>query len=292
MKIFVTGASGFVGSAVVKELIGAGHSVIGLARKEDSAKIVHDAGAEVLMGDIEDPNVLRKGATSADGIIHTAFIHDFTQYAKAAGVDKTAINAMGEVLRGTKKPIIVTAGTLGLPLINGTITEESLSKNSPRFSEDAALSLAEQGVNASVIRLPPSVHDKGDGGFIPFIIQMAKTNGLSAYPDEGKNRWPSVHRLDAAKLFRLAVEKSEKGALYNAIGDNGIETKQIAELIGKTLNLPVRSLSGEEIEKHFTWMSRFIGFDSPATAKKTQELLGWTPTHIGLLEDMKLNYFN
>jgi nucleoside-diphosphate-sugar epimerase len=292
MKIFVTGASGFIGSAVVNELIRTGHSVIGLARKEESAKIVRDAGAEVLMGGLEDLDVLKNGASGSDGVIHLAFIHDFTQYAKSAIVDKTAINAMGEVLQGTKRPLVVTAGILGLPLINGMVTEESMSKNSPRFSEDAALSLAEQGINASVVRLPPSVHDKGDGGFIPFIIQMARKNGVSAFPDEGKNRWPSVHRLDAAKLFRSAVEKSSKGALYNAIGDEGVETKQIAELIGKTLSLPVASLSGEELANHFTWMSRFIGFDSPATAFKTQERLGWRPIHIGLLEDMKLNYFN
>jgi nucleoside-diphosphate-sugar epimerase len=291
MKVFVTGASGFIGSAVVKELIDAGHQVIGLARTETSAKAIRDAGAEVLMGSLEDLDVLKQGTLQADGVIHTAFIHDFTQYAKANDTDKTAINAMGEVLMGTNKPIIVTAGILGLPSINGMITEDSAAQNSPRSSEVTAMALAEKGVNASVVRLPPSVHDKGDKGFVPFIIQQARKNGVSAYPAEGNNRWPAVHRLDAAKVFRLAVEKAAKGALYNAIGDHGFEVKRIAELIGKKLDLPIVSLSGEEATQHFEWMSGFIGFDSPATSFKTQEQLGWKPTQIGLLEDLQQNYF-
>lgn len=291
MKVFVTGASGFIGSAVVKELIDAGHQVIGLARTETSAKAIRDAGAEVLMGSLEDLDVLKQGTLQADGVIHTAFIHDFTQYAKANDTDKTAINAMGEVLMGTNKPIIVTAGILGLPSINGMITEDSAAQNSPRSSEVTAMALAEKGVNASVVRLPPSVHDKGDKGFVPFIIQQARKNGVSAYPAEGNNRWPAVHRLDAAKVFRLAVEKAAKGALYNAIGDHGFEVKRIAELIGKKLDLPIVSLSGEEETQHFEWMSGFIGFDSPATSFKTQEQLGWKPTQIGLLEDLQQNYF-
>ncbi|ANI90602.1 3-beta hydroxysteroid dehydrogenase [Arachidicoccus ginsenosidimutans] len=291
MKVFVTGASGFIGSAVVKELLSAGHQVIGLARSEASAKKISDAGAEVALGTLEDLAVLKQAASQADGVIHTAFFHDFTQYLKAAEMDKTAINTMGEILMGTNKPIVVTSGMLGLPLINGLVTEESTTQNSPRISENAALALAENGINASVVRLPPSVHDKGDKGFVPFIILQARKNGISAYPEEGKNHWSSVHRLDAAKLFRLAVEKAAKGTLYNAVGDTGIELKQIAELIGETLDLPVKSVSGEEMTKHFDWMSRFITMESIATSFKTQEQLGWQPTHIGLLEDMRENYF-
>lgn len=291
MKVFVTGASGFIGTAVVRELIGAGHTVVGLARSESSAEAIHNAGAEVLTGSLEDLDILKQGASQADGVIHTAFIHDFIQYAKSNDVDKAAIAAMGEVLIGTTKPIIVTAGTLGLPAINGMITEDSAAINSRRSSEAAAMALAEKGIHASVIRLSPSVHDKGDKGFVPFIIQQARKNGVSAYPAEGNNRWTAVHRLDAAKLYRLAIEKASKGARYNGVTDTGIEVKRIAELIGKKLNLPVTSLSGEDAIKHFEWMSGFIGFDSPATSFKTQEQLGWKPTHIGLLEDMQQNYF-
>lgn len=291
MKVFVTGASGFIGSAVVKELIAAGHQVIGLARSEESAKVVKNAGAEVLLGGLEDLDVLKQGASQADGIIHTAFIHDFTQYQKAGEVDRTAINTMGETILGTDKPIVVTSGMLGLPPIDGFITEESSAENSPRTSEATALALAEKGVYTSVIRLPPSVHDKGDKGFIPFIIAMARKNGISAYPEEGKNHWSAVHRLDAAKAFRLALEKGEKGGVYNVVGDHSIETKKIAAVIGEKLNLPVESLSGDDIVKHFDWMGRFITFEGAATGKRTQEQLNWKPTHQGLLEDMEQHYF-
>lgn len=296
MKIFVTGASGFIGSAVVRELIGAGHQVIGLARSEKSAKVISDTGAEVLEGALEDLEILQKGAENSDGIIHCGFNHDFMKggnstFLDATVTDKNAINAMGEMLSGTPKPIVITAGMLGLPIINGVITEESKAENSLRSSEATALALVEKGINAAVIRLAPSVHDIGDYGFIPAIISLARKNGISAYPNEGKNHWCAVHRLDAAKAFRLAVEKSNKGALYNIVGDKGIELKTIATLIGNTLNLPVQSVSDNELTKHFEWMSHFITMDCPATNLKTQELLGWKPTNIGLLEDMKQNYF-
>jgi len=297
MKVFVTGASGFIGSAVVKELISAGHQAIGLARSEKAAKIVSDAGAEVLLGNLEDLAILQQGALQADGVIHTAFLHDFmltgdfSQFIKAAAMDKNAITAMGETLLGTSKPLVVTSGMLGLPLINGFVTEESTTQHSPRSSETTAMALAEKGVNASAIRLAPSVHDKGDGGFIPFIISLARKNGVSAYPAEGTNHWCAVHRLDAAKAFRLAVEKGIKGALYNVVGDTGIEIKAIATLIGETLGLPVKSVSGDGLAKHFEWLSNFITMESIATNFKTQEQLGWKPTHIGLLEDMQKNYF-
>ncbi|WP_447641160.1 MULTISPECIES: SDR family oxidoreductase [Chitinophagaceae] len=296
MKVFVTGASGFIGSAVVRELISAGHQVIGLARSEKSAKIVSDLGAEVLTGSLEDLDILKQGASQADGVIHVAFNHDFMKggqstFLDSAETDKIAINTMGEALLGTSKPIVVTAGILGLPLIDGNVTEESKSQGVPRSSENTALALAEKGVNASVIRLSPSVHDKGDYGFVPFIIAQAQKNGVSAYPESGNNHWNAVHRFDAAKAFRLAVEKGAKGALYNVVGETSIDVKEIAKVIGETLNIPVVPLSGDDIAKHFEWMSRFIAFDSPATNLKTQEQLGWKPTHIGLLEDMQENYF-
>lgn len=291
MKVFVTGASGFIGSAVVRELLNAGHQVIGLARSAASAKAISDAGAEVLTGALDDLEILKQGASQADGIIHTAFFHDFTQYAKAVEMDRNAINAMREVLTGTNKPIVVTAGILGLSHIDGNITEDSMVLNTPRASEATALVLAEKGINASVIRLAPSVHDKGDKGFVPFIIAQAQKNGVSAYPGNGNNHWTAVHRLDAAKAFRLAVEKGAKGGIYNIVGDLKIEVKKIAEVIGQQLNLPVRSLSGDELTKHFEWMSGFISFDSPATNLKTQEQLSWKPTHPGLLDDMQKNYF-
>ena len=291
MKVFVTGASGFIGSAIVKELITSGHQVVGLARSEQSAEVIRKEGAEVLRGDLEDWEVLKQGARDSDGIIHAGFFHDFTQFAKAVEIDKNAINAIGEVLMGTDKAIVVTAGILGLPLIDGNITEESLSSGFPRSSETTALALAEKGINASVIRLAPSVHDKGDRGFVPFIIGQARLNSLSGYPGEGLNRWTAVHRLDAARLFRLAFEKGIKGAVYNGVADTGIQMKEIAELIGSQLNLPAASLSEEETAKHFEWLSRFITFDSPATHFKTTELLGWKPEHISLTDDMKQNYF-
>jgi nucleoside-diphosphate-sugar epimerase len=291
MKVFVTGASGFIGSAIVKELLAAGHEVIGLARSEESAKTITVAGAQVLMGSIEDLDVLRQGAFEADGVIHMAYSSDLTQFEKAGEMDKAAINTIGEALAGTNKPMVVPTGILGYQSINGAITEESGTLYSPRTSEPAALALAEKGINASVVRLPPSVHDKGDRGFISFIIHLARKNNASAYPAEGNIRWSSVHRLDAARAFRLALEKAEKGAKYNAIGESGVEVKKMAEVIGDKLGLPVVSLSKEDIEKHFEWMSMFITFDSYATGFKTEEELGWKPTHIGLLEDMQENYF-
>ena len=291
MKVFVTGASGFIGTAIVQGLMEAGHRVTGLARSQESAEKIRAAGAEVLMGDLQSAGILQQGVSSADGVIHTAFIHDFNQYATAGEIDKAAIHAMGEALMGTGKPMVVTAGILGLPAIDGVVTEESKATASLRSSETAALTLAEAGVNASVIRLPPSVHDKGDRGFIPFIIQQAKMKGISAYPDDGNNRWPAVHRQDAANLFIKALERSARGALYNAIGDNGIPLIKIAALIGEKLNTPLTSVSGDAMMSHFDWMSRFIAFDCPARAIQTQSELDWNPVHLGLLEDMRKNYF-
>ena len=281
MKVFVTGASGFIGSAVIKELLAAGYEVTGLARSNVSAKAISSAGAQVLKGSLDDPGSLKRGASESDGVIHTAFIHDFSQYARAAETDKVAIEAMGDALAGSDRPLIVTGGILGLEKENGFITENMAAPPHPRASEATALALADNDVNASVIRLPPSVHDKGDKGFIPFIINTARRKGV----------WPAVHRLDAALLFCLALEKAVKGSRYNAIGDEGIPVRELAEVIGKYLNLPVVSISPDKAAEHFEWMGRFIAFDSPATGYKTREQLGWQPTHTGLIEDMQLHYF-
>ncbi|MGJ1537012.1 SDR family oxidoreductase [Sphingobacterium multivorum] len=297
MKEFITGASGFIGSAVVQEMIDAGHQVSGLARSEKSAEIITNLGAQVIRGDLQHLDILKQAASNAEAVIHTGFSHDLmfaNEYAKAAEIDINAINAMGEELLGTQKPLVVTAGTLGLPLINGFVTEESTLLNSPRGSEPAAMSLAAKGVHASVIRLPPSVHGSSDlgfmAGFTSSLIQFARNHGVSAYPLDGNNRWPAVHRLDAAKVFCQAAEKAEIGALYNAIGETGIKISAIAELIGTKLNLPVTSLHGEDMVKHFQWLSHFITFDSPATSFETQQQLNWSPKQIGLLDDVQQNY--
>ena len=297
MNVFVTGASGFIGSAIIKELIKEGHHVRGLARSENSAGIIRSAGAEVVYGDLNDPESLKKAAFDADGIIHTAFSHDFlhlndmSKFPGAVDTDRKAIDAMAEVLEGTEKAMVVTTGISGLPLINGMITEESTDEKSFRTSEATALSWAKRGVRASVVRLAPSVHDVGDYGFVPVHIKLAREKGVAAYPGNGNNRWTAIHRADVARLFRLAVEKGTKGAVYNGIAENAIDVKNIAELIGRKLNVPVQSVSGEEINEYFDWMSRFISADSPATNLKTKEQLGWEPVHIGLLQDMEKNYF-
>jgi len=297
MKIFVTGASGFIGSEIVKDLISAGHEVTGLARSEQSAKKISGLGAASLQADLTDLAILQQAAAEADGVIHTAFVHDFMQtgdfasFAAAAATDKAAILAMGAALKNTTKPVVVTAGILGLPLIDGYITEDShFPSTAFRASETAAMELAGKGIHASVIRLAPSVHDKGDAGFIPFIIGRARQLQLSAYPAGGDIRWTAVHRKDAARAFRLAVEKANKGARYNVIAENGITLKSIATLIGEKLNLPVAAVAGEELQKHFDWMGRFIASDSPATNVKTKQALGWEPSGIGLREDMQQNY--
>lgn len=297
MKVFVTGASGFVGSAVVKELIANGHQVIGLARSEESAKSVSEAGAEVLRGDLESLDILQKGAREADGVIHTAFIHNFSDYQSNALKDQKAIEAMGEVLKGTNKPIVVTGGTLGLPLINGKITEESKAPaESIRFSEKAFVSLTEVGVNASIVRLSPSVYGNSElgfrGGFGLMLAELAKANGAAAYIGDGSNVWPAVHRLDAAKLFRLALEKGERGARYNAVNnDKQLSMKEFAEYIGEKLNIPVKSFSKEEAQQYFTWMTYFVQENCPAISTQTQETLNWNPSEKSFIEQLDQYFF-
>ncbi|WP_312765677.1 SDR family oxidoreductase [Epilithonimonas sp.] len=297
MKVFVTGASGFVGSAVVKELLANGHQVVGLARSEESAKSIREAGAEVLMGDLESLDILQKGAREADGVIHTAFIHDFSDYQSNALKDQKAIEAMGEVLKGTDKPIVVTGGTLGLPLIDGKITEESKAPaESIRFSEKAFVDLSEYGVKASIVRLSPSVYGNSElgfkGGFGVMITELAKSKGLAAYIGEGNNVWPAVHRADAAKIFRLALERGETGARYNAVNnDKPLSMKEFAELIGEKLDIPVKSLSLEEAPEYFTWMTYFVQEDCPATNLQTRGKLGWSPSENSFVEELNQYFF-
>ena len=293
MRVFVTGATGFIGSKVVLELLASGHQVLGLARSEEKAKVLAATGAEVLMGDVEDLDSLRSGAAATDGVIHLAFIHDFANFQEVCRKDAAAITAMGEVLKGTGKPLVVTSGTL---MVAQESDKAATENDKPAFdasqvprvlSEQTALSFADQGVRASVVRLSPSVHDKDDKGFIPMIIAMAREHGESAYIGEGLNKWPAIHRLDAAKLYRLAVEKGQAGDVFHGAGDTGIATKDIAAAIGKELNLPVVSKSGEEAAAHFTWMTHFFGLNDPVSTEITKQKLGWEPTHPGLIEDLE-----
>jgi len=291
MRVFVTGASGFVGSAVVKELLNAGHQVLGLARSEESAKALIEAGAEVIKGSLEDLESLKRGAAETDGVIHTAFIHDFSQYEAAAKTDKIAIETIGAVLAGTDRPFVVTGGIAVIKPKKSAIDEDDPAPSIPRASETAALALKDRGVRVSVIRLPPSVHDAGDHGFIPVIINIAREKQVAAYVGDGTNVWPAVHRLDAAKLFCLALENGLAGSRYNAIDDSGIPMREIAQIIGQQLNIPFASVTAEEAGEHFGWMSRFIGLDCPAVSERTRQQLGWRPTNIGLIEDITANYF-
>jgi len=294
MRIFVTGASGFVGSAIVKELIGAGHKVLGLARSDESAKALQGTGAEVQRGSLEDLDSLRSGAANADGVIHTAFTHDFNNYLPATAADARAIETLGTVLAGSNRPLVVTSGTL-LVKRKGemALEEEPEDTNFPRKSEQAAHTAAAQGTRASIIRLSPSVHGDGDHGFVPMLIKIAKEKGASAYVGDGANHWSAVHRLDTARLYRLAVEKDLKDGVFHGVGDEAIPFKQIAEAIGRRLNVPVVSKSPEEAAEHFTWLARFVAMDGPASNQRTREQLGWQPKEVGLIADLeKGTYFD
>jgi nucleoside-diphosphate-sugar epimerase len=288
MRVFITGATGFVGSAVVQELIVAGHQVLGLARSEEGAESLKEAGAGVHRGDLHDLESLRSGAAASDGVIHTAFIHDFNNYGPAAEADKRAIETLGSALAGSDRPLIVTSGSLLVRREGPLATEDDPPVSDfPRKSEDAAKELASRGVRVSTLRLPPSVHGDGDHGFVPMIIAIAQEKGVSAYIGDGHNRWPAVHRLDAAVLYRLVLEKGSAGASYHAIGDEGVPAREIAEAIGHKLNLPAVAKSSEEAVGHFGWMARFFAIDGPASSAKTRQQLGWNPTRPGLIADLE-----
>lgn len=285
MRVFVTGAAGFIGSAVVNELIAHGHRVLGLARSEANAEALKSAGADVHRGSLEDMSTLRSGAAAADGVIHCAFNHDFSKYAANAEQDRQALADMAEVLAGTNKPLISTSGLLGLS--PGAVGTEAIaaSPHSPRKSEEV-LKATERGVRAMTIRLPPNTHDGVNGGFVPMIIAAAKAKGVSAYIGDGANRWPAAHRLDAASLYRLALEKGTAGSRYHAVDDEGIPFRDIAEAVGQRLSLPVASIAPDKAADHFGFLAAFAGFDSPVSAVWTREQLGWKPTHPGLIADL------
>jgi nucleoside-diphosphate-sugar epimerase len=287
MRVFVTGATGFVGSAIVNELLTAGHEVLGLARSDAAAKSLLAAGAQVHRGDLEDLDSLRSGAAAADGVIHTAFNHDFSKWAENCEADRHAIEALGSALAGSDRPLIVTSLTLAA-FTPGRLTTEEDAPNSPLpriASEQAAASVAARGVRVLVMRLP-QVHDPARQGLITYVIALAREKGVSAYVGDGLNRWPAVHRLDAAHLYSLALEKGSAGARYNAVAEAGVPLREIAEAIGRRLKVPLVSKSPEEAGEHFGWLGGLVGFDVPASSVLTQERLGWRPTQIGLIPDI------
>ncbi|MBB6634748.1 SDR family oxidoreductase [Cohnella thailandensis] len=291
MRVFVTGATGFIGSAVVRELIDAGHEVVGLARSDNGASALKEAGADVHRGSLEDLDSLRGGASAADGVIHLAFNHDFSNFAASAETDSLAIDAIGSALEGTGKPLVVTSGTLMLKPGTLVTEKDASSQATPRRSEEAAFALVERGVRASVVRLAPSVHGLGDHGFVWSLIGKARDNGVSAYIGDGLNRWPAVHRLDAARLFRLALEKGSAGARYHGVCDEGVPFRDIAAVIGRHLNLPAVSIAPEEAEAHFGWLAFAASADNPASSALTRERLGWRPTHPGLISDLEEGHY-
>ncbi len=289
MRVFVTGATGFLGSAIVPELLGAGHQVLGLARSDEGAKSLLAAGAEVHRGDLEDLESLRSGATGSDGVIHAAFNHDFSKFAENSEADRRAIEVIGEVIEGSDRPFIVTSG---LPLTPGHATTEddvppSGSSGTPRVSEQTAISMVARGVNVSVVRVS-QVHDRDKQGLATYLIALAREKGISAYVGAGINRWPAVHRLDAAPLYRLAIEKGVAGARYHAVAEEGVSVREIAEAISQGLKMPVVALSPEEAANHFGWLAFLAGMDAPASSALTQQRLGWHPTDKpGFLADLE-----
>jgi nucleoside-diphosphate-sugar epimerase len=287
MRVFVTGATGFIGSAIVSELINAGHQVLGVARSDAGAASLTALGAGVHRGSLEDLESLRTGAASSDGVIHTAFIHDFLNYAAAAETDARAIETLGNALAGSDRPFVNTSGTLLLQRQGPLATEmDESAANFPRKSEAAGLAMASQGVRVSTVRLPPSVHGDGDHGFVPRLIAIAREKGVSVYVGDGLNRWPAVHRLDAARLYRLALEEGSAGARYHGVADEGVPFRNIAQVIGRRLNVPVISKAPAEAADHFGWISHFASIDCPASSGQTQEQLGWRPTHASLIPDL------
>lgn len=296
MKYFVTGASGFIGSAVTAELVKAGHEVVALARSDASAQAVSALGAQVLRGDLDDVAALQQGASSCDGVAHCAFIHDFANYDASCKADRRAILAMTAVLKGTSKPIVASFGTLFLPNQRPATEEDKQPEDgfaTERVkTEKALLDEAANGVAAMALRLPPTVHGKGDRAFIPAVVAAAQAHSRSAYVNEGTNHWPAVHRLDAARLYRLALENPVAGKVLHAIQEQGIPFKDIASVIAKQLSLPLVSLPpGPEADAHFGFLGVLVNVDNPVSSEATQKTFGWTPNQPGLLEDLASDHY-
>jgi nucleoside-diphosphate-sugar epimerase len=289
MRVFVTGATGFIGSAVVADLIAAGHQVLGLARSEDGARLLGAAGAQVHRGSLEDLASLKRAAASSDGVIHLAFNHDFSRYAQNCQDDRRAIEAIGSVLVGSERPFLVTGG-IAATAPGRPATEEDSSAPStlvPRAaSEEAALALAARGVNASVVRLP-QVHDRQKHGLVTIALEAAREKGVSAYIGDGQNRWPAAHVLDVARLYRLALERAGRGAKWHGVGEEGVAQRDIAEAIGRRLGVRTASIPTEAAGDHFGWLAAFASFDMPASSTLTQERLGWRPTGPGMIADLE-----
>jgi nucleoside-diphosphate-sugar epimerase len=294
MRVFITGAAGFVGTATTKELIANGHQVVGLARSDANAEALEKLGAQVHRGSLEDLQSLKNGAKHSDATIHCAFIHDFTKYVENGQIDKRAIEAMGEVLEGTNKPFIVTSGT-GLIAPGVLVTEDmrrEVSEFVPRVSEQAGLAYASRGVRAMAIRLPQVYGSDGKAGLITYLLDFARRKGVAAYVGDGSERWAAAHVLDVARLYRLALEKGTTDGIYHAVGEEGVPMRQVAEVIGRALNVPVRSIKKEEAGDYFGALAMFAGLDMPASSALTQQRLGWKPSEIGLIADISQpNYF-
>ncbi len=290
MRVFVTGATGFIGSALVAELIRAGHQVLGLTRSDAGAQALGAAGAEVHRGTLEEPDSLRRGAAGAEGVIHCAFDHNFSNFVANCEKDRRAIEALGTALIGSDRPLVITSGTgMGTKVPGQPATEDHYDPNHAnprRASEEAGAALLERGVNVSVVRLP-QVHDTVRQGLITPAIGIARDKRISAYIGEGLNRWPAAHVLDVALLYRLALEKHEAGSRYHAVAEEGIPMRQIAEVIGRGLKVPVVSLTPEQVPAHFGWLAMFAGFDMPASSALTRQRLGWNPTGPGLIADLE-----
>jgi nucleoside-diphosphate-sugar epimerase len=288
MRVFVTGAAGFIGTETTKELIANGHQVTGLARSEENVRMLKQLGAKVHRGSLQDLESLKSGARDADGVIHLAFIHDFSKFAENGAIDKIAIEAIGDVLSGTNKPFIVTSGT-GLIAPGVLITEEMRRDSSPhvlRVSEQAGLAYASRGVRAMTIRLPQVHGADGKAGLITYLVELARQKGAAAYVGEGTERWAAAHRQDVSRLYRLALEKGTTDGIYHAVGEEGVPMRQVIEVIGRALNVPIVSIKKDEAGDYYGPLAMFAGLDMPASSALTQQRLGWTPAGIGLLADI------
>ncbi|KWX67232.1 SDR family oxidoreductase [Mycobacterium sp. NAZ190054] len=291
MNIFVTGASGFIGSAVVAELLAHGHHVVGLARSESAAQRVAASGAVVLRGGLDEPEILMSGASAADAVIHLAFHHDFTEYDVANRLERQAIATLGDALAGSDRALVVASGMAGLGQEQILTEDHAAPPDAPRGSEAAVFALTQRGVRTAAVRLAPTVHGAGDHGFVPTLIGCARSAGVSLYPGDGSNRWPAVHRLDAAALFRIAAEDAPAGTVLHAVAEDGIPVRQIAEAIGAGLGLPVESTAPAAVAQRAGFVGAVFGLDLAASSEKTRARFGWQPTHEGLLDDLAHTHY-